>query len=63
MLFLQLMIRHHQGGTQMAVYATDHAEIAAVRTLACSIAETQSGEIRTLSEMQTDRGGTPLRAP
>lgn len=62
-LFLQLMIRHHQGGTQMANYAAEHAEVDAVRTLARSMAETQTAEISTLADMLTVRGGTPLPAP
>lgn len=62
-LFLQLMIRHHQGGTAMASYAADYAEVAAVRTLARSIAQTQGAEIATLTDMLTARGGTPLPAP
>ncbi len=62
-LFLQLMIRHHQGGRQMAGYAADHAEVAAVATLARSIANSQAAEIETLTDMLTARGGTPLPAP
>lgn len=62
-LFLQLMIRHHQGGTEMASYAADHAGVAEVVTLARSMAETQGAEIATLTDMLTARGGTPLPAP
>lgn len=62
-LFLQLMIRHHQGGSAMANYAAQHAEVDSVRTLARSIAETQDAEIQTLTDMLTARGGTPLPAP
>ncbi|MBA3369505.1 MAG: DUF305 domain-containing protein [Geodermatophilaceae bacterium] len=62
-LFLQLMIRHHQGGTQMASYAAEHAEVAAVETLARSIANAQAAEIETLTDMLTARGGTPLPVP
>jgi uncharacterized protein (DUF305 family) len=62
-LFLQLMIRHHQGGTGMAEYAAEHADVYALRTLARSIAETQAAEIGTLTDMLTARGGTPLSAP
>lgn len=62
-LFLQLMIRHHQGGTAMAAYAAEHAEIDAVRTLARSMDQTQTVEITTLTDMLTARGGTPLAAP
>lgn len=62
-LFLQLMIRHHQGGSAMANYAADHAEVDTVRTLAGSITEAQSAEIETLTDMLTARGGTTLPAP
>lgn len=62
-LFLQLMIGHHLGGAAMATYAADHADVATVRTLARSIAETQAAEIQTLTDMLTARGGSPLSAP
>jgi uncharacterized protein (DUF305 family) len=61
--FLRLMIRHHQGGKDMAEYAAEHAEVAAVRTLARSMVETQTAETTTMAKMLTDRGGTPLPAP
>ena len=35
--FLRLMMRHHQGGTEMAEYAAEHADNEAVRDLADSI--------------------------
>jgi uncharacterized protein (DUF305 family) len=61
--FLRLMIRHHQGGLEMARYAARHASVPAVRTLARSIAETQTAETTTMAEMLSARGGTPLPAP
>jgi uncharacterized protein (DUF305 family) len=61
--FLQLMIRHHQGGYDMASYAAANADVSAVRTLARSIAETQQVETTTMAGMLTDRGGRPLPAP
>jgi uncharacterized protein (DUF305 family) len=61
--FLQLMIRHHQGGADMATYAAAHAEVPAVRTLARSIAGTQQVETTTMAGMLTARGGQPLPAP
>jgi uncharacterized protein (DUF305 family) len=61
--FLRLMIRHHQGGLDMAQYAAAHAEVPAVRTLARSIAETQTAETTTMGRMLAARGGTPLPAP
>jgi uncharacterized protein (DUF305 family) len=61
--FLQLMIRHHQGGLEMARYGQAHATQAAVRSLARSIAETQTAETTTMGTMLRARGGTPLPAP
>ena len=61
--FLRLMIRHHQGGLKMAQYGEEHASVSAVRTLARSIAETQTAEVGTMVQLLTERGGTPLPAP
>jgi uncharacterized protein (DUF305 family) len=61
--FLRLMIRHHQGGKEMAVYAAEHADEAAVRRLADTIADTQTAEVTTMARMLSARGGTPLPAP
>lgn len=61
--FLRLMIRHHQGGLKMAQYAEQHAQEAPVRTLARSIAETQTAEVGTMAQLLAERGGTPLPAP
>jgi uncharacterized protein (DUF305 family) len=62
-LFLQLMIRHHQGGLEMAQYGEQHASEKAVRTLAGSIVAAQTAETDTMTEMLEARGGTPLPAP
>jgi uncharacterized protein (DUF305 family) len=61
--FLRLMIRHHQGGLDMAEYAVEHADVPAVRDLAQAIARAQTAETRTMAAMLTARGGTPLPAP
>jgi uncharacterized protein (DUF305 family) len=61
--FLRLMIRHHQGGQEMAQYAAANAQVPAVRELARSIAETQAAEISTMVQLLTARGGTPLPPP
>jgi uncharacterized protein (DUF305 family) len=61
--FLQLMIRHHQGGRAMAEYAAQHAELAPVRSLARSIVDTQTAETTTMSAMLPALGGTPLPPP
>ena len=61
--FLRLMIRHHQGGLDMAVYAAEHADVAAVRRLGQTIADTQTAETTTMTDLLAARGGTPLPAP
>jgi uncharacterized protein (DUF305 family) len=61
--FLRLMIRHHQGGKGMAVYAAAHADVPAVRRLAGTMADTQTAEVTTMARMLAARGGTPLPAP
>ena len=62
-MFLQLMIRHHQGGLAMAQYGEQHATEAVVRSLARSIAQTQTAETTTMEQMLRARGGTPLPHP
>ncbi|CAM4522303.1 DUF305 domain-containing protein [Nocardia ninae] len=59
-LFLQLMLRHHQGGLPMIQYAAEHAETTAVRTLAETMDKTQRGEAQLITTMLTARGATPL---
>jgi uncharacterized protein (DUF305 family) len=61
--FLRLMIRHHEGGLGMAQYGAAHAQLAPVRQLAQSIAQTQTAEVQTMLQLLTQRGGTPLPAP
>jgi uncharacterized protein (DUF305 family) len=61
--FLRLMIRHHEGGLDMAQYGEAHAQLAPVRRLATSIAQTQTAEVQTMLQLLTARGGTPLPAP
>jgi uncharacterized protein (DUF305 family) len=61
--FLRLMIRHHQGGLEMARYAQAHGGTAVVRSLAKSIADSQTAETSLMTGMLSDRGGTPLPAP
>ena len=62
-LFLQLMIRHHQGGLEMAQYGAQHASEAAVRGLAGAIVASQSAETATMESMLEARGGSPLPGP
>jgi uncharacterized protein (DUF305 family) len=61
--FLRLMMRHHQGGTEMAGYAAEHADNQAVRDLADSIVTSQAAETTLMTDMLAERGGTPLPAP
>ncbi|WP_433713762.1 DUF305 domain-containing protein [Nocardia sp. CA-084685] len=59
-MFLQLMLRHHQGGLSMTEYAAQHAETTAVRTLAAAMATTQQGEAQLITTMLSARNATPL---
>ncbi|CCH87089.1 conserved protein of unknown function [Modestobacter italicus] len=61
--FLRLMIRHHQGAKDMAEDAAANASQSALANLARTIAETQTAEVGTMTDMLTARGGTPLSAP
>jgi uncharacterized protein (DUF305 family) len=62
-LFLQLMIHHHQGGLPMAQFAEQHAVEPYVRTLAGHMIASQSAEIIQMEQMLRQRGGSPLPAP
>ncbi|GGM18175.1 DUF305 domain-containing protein [Nakamurella endophytica] len=58
--FLQLMIRHHQGGAVMMQYAAAHADVPTVRNFAGKMLETQSSEISVMTQMLSGMGGRPL---
>ena len=62
-MFLQLMIRHHQGGVPMAQYAADHAKSGYVKTLAAAIVAAQSSEIIAMEQTLRQLGSSPLPAP
>lgn len=62
-LFLQLMLRHHQGGVPMSKYAAQHAETAQVRNLADKIAISQGAESEYLAQLIAQRGAQPLPPP
>ncbi|MGQ0719359.1 MAG: DUF305 domain-containing protein [Pseudonocardiales bacterium] len=62
-LFLQLMLRHHQGGVPMATYTAQHAETAQVRNLAEKIVISQGAESEYLAQLITQRGAQPLPPP
>lgn len=59
-MFLQLMLRHHQGGLPMMEYGEQYADVAAVRNLARTMVETQQGESTLMTNMLTERGAAPL---
>jgi uncharacterized protein (DUF305 family) len=58
--FLQLMLRHHQGGTEMAEYAAENARIPAVQALAQSMIDSQGSEIKVMRAMLDKLGAKPL---
>ena len=59
-LFLQLMLRHHQGGVVMLQYGADHASVPEVRNLAAQMLSSQTSESEYIEQLLTARGGTPL---
>jgi uncharacterized protein (DUF305 family) len=58
--FLQLMLRHHQGGAPMARYAAEHATQPAVRALAANMLDSQGHEIDQMKRDLTTRNAQPL---
>lgn len=59
-LFLQLMLRHHEGGADMMRYAAEHAEQDEVRNLASRMLASQNGESAYLRQLLAERGAQPL---
>jgi uncharacterized protein (DUF305 family) len=58
-LFLQLMLRHHQGGADMLTAAADGADVGYVRDLARQMQATQISESNLMTEMLRERN-TPV---
>ncbi|NMO01186.1 DUF305 domain-containing protein [Gordonia sp. TBRC 11910] len=60
--FLQLMLRHHQGGAHMMAYAADPKNVSQdyVRDLASTMERTQGNEIKTLQAMLATYGAPEL---
>lgn len=58
--FLQLMLRHHIGGTAMAQYANDHTSVADVKSLTRSMLDSQGAEITLMKNLLQERGAAPL---
>jgi uncharacterized protein (DUF305 family) len=61
--FLQLMLRHHQGGLPMVQWAAAHATEAYVRNSAQKMSDSQSGEVILMEQMLRERGASPLTPP
>jgi uncharacterized protein (DUF305 family) len=59
-LFLQLMLRHHEGGVIMLQYGSANAAIPEVRNLATQMLSSQTSESEYLKQLLAARGGTPL---
>ncbi|MFI1915350.1 DUF305 domain-containing protein [Nocardia sp. NPDC020380] len=59
-MFLQLMLRHHQGGMPMIVYAVKHADTDEIRSLAESMQKTQQNEADQMTQMLAARKVSPL---
>ncbi|NLU61528.1 DUF305 domain-containing protein [Rhodococcus sp. HNM0563] len=62
-LFLQLMIRHHQGGIKMAAAALDTTAVPAVRARALSMVDEQQQELASMSLLLDARGASVLPYP
>ncbi|MEV7550235.1 DUF305 domain-containing protein [Amycolatopsis sp. NPDC089917] len=60
--FLQLMLRHHMGGTEMAQYGNDHTSIADVKSLTRSMLVSQGAEMDLMKSLLQERGASPLPA-
>ncbi|MFJ2029127.1 DUF305 domain-containing protein [Streptosporangium sp. NPDC087985] len=59
-LFLQLMIRHHEGGVQMAEGLLKLSDRDEVTTMARHTVNGQTGEINLMTDMLRQRGAQPL---
>jgi uncharacterized protein (DUF305 family) len=62
-LFLQLVIHHHQGGVAMATYAMHHAQEPYVRTIAGQMVAGQTGDLIAMEQLLRKLGGIPLPPP
>ncbi|MFP5070722.1 DUF305 domain-containing protein [Pseudonocardia nantongensis] len=59
-VFLQLMLRHHEGGVSMLEYGRDHADVAEVRNLASQMLTAQTAESQLMTSLLAERGAQPL---
>lgn len=53
-MFIDLMVRHHEGGVHMARYAAEHAETQYIRELAARMVVDQNREINDLRQLIAD---------
>ena len=54
-VFLQLMIRHHKGALDMAIAASEGADVEFVRAIARNMAASQQAEVTNMERMLADR--------
>lgn len=62
-LFLQLMIRHHHGGIEMAQAAQDLVDSDPIRRTALGMVRDQGTELGLMLALLTTRGAEPLAYP
>jgi len=62
-LFLQLMITHHQSGVEMAQAALERVGRPEVRALAQAMVNAQTYEIAVMQGMLEEKGAQPVVAP
>lgn len=62
-MFLQLMLRHHQGGVPMLRQAQQQAEVPQVRNLAKQMLTAQLMESEYMTQLLAERGAQPLPRP
>jgi uncharacterized protein (DUF305 family) len=62
-LFLQLMIRHHQGGVEMAEALLERSDEPGVELMADRVILLQDSEIGTMNQMLEARGAEPITDP
>lgn len=62
-LYLQLMIRHHQGGIDMAAHAVRETPTDAVRRIAATMLDEQTQETQVMTVLLEQRGHAALPYP
>ncbi|OLT18208.1 hypothetical protein BJF78_12305 [Pseudonocardia sp. CNS-139] len=59
-MFLQLMLRHHEGGAEMLRYGAEYAAVPQVRNLATQMLRSQTAENDYMRQLLAQRGAQPL---